>query len=67
VLDIRLARRAAGYAGEKLLRQQEITAALEHRAATQVKSLKFLIQGKFVCLQGYMTICCVPKASGEHP
>jgi hypothetical protein len=64
VLDLRLIRKETGYVAEKLLRQQELTCALQQRDATNSGRLQFLVQGKVVCLQGYMTLCCVPKASG---
>jgi hypothetical protein len=65
ILDLRLKRKAAGYSGEKLFRQQELRAAIERREATKSKALTFLIEGKVLCLQGYMIICCIPKASCE--
>ena len=64
VLDIRLSRKALGYSAEKIVRQQELKEAIQRRDAANSDKLQFLIQGKFVCLHGYVTICCVPKASG---
>jgi hypothetical protein len=65
-LDLRLKRKTAGYSGEKMLRQQELRAAIERREATKAKALTFLIEGRILCLQGYIIICCIPKASREN-
>jgi hypothetical protein len=65
ILDIRIERMNMGFSEEKLARQRELKIARDSKKVGGSKKLKVLLRGKDLCLNGYMTICCVPRSSGS--
>ena len=63
-MDLRIERSQLSFTEEKQRRQIEIKAAVEQKQVCG--KLRFFIQGKAMCLQGYMALTCVPKSSGAY-
>ena len=64
ILDLRIGRSQLSFTEEKQRRQIEINAAVEQKQVCG--KLRFFVQGKAMCLQGYMALTCVPKSSGAY-